>query len=167
MYHLADAYLLSAFVAVLGAYLGALVFGAAAVPSVILQTLDEATAAPVLRRYWPRYHRVAVALGTVLTASLVLILPSNTLPAIYTLLLTALAASMTLCFFVGMRLIKSINASKDAGDEETFNRLHRRDVMLVGLGLLLGLGLMVAIIYVLPGQFTFWQYGAEHAGPHL
>ena len=73
MYHLADAYLLSAFVAALGAYLGALVFGASAVPSVILQTLEEATAAPVLRRYWPRYHRIAVVVGTLLTLTLSLI----------------------------------------------------------------------------------------------
>jgi|GEM_PF-564737 len=170
MYHLADAYLMSAFVAALGAYLGALVFGAAAVPQVILNTLEENTAAPVLRAYWPRYHKVAVIIGTVLTVALVVIIPSDSLPAIYSLLLTSLSSLMTLCFFVGLRLIGSINSARDAGDEVTFNRLHRTDIFLVTLGLLLGVMLVCAVIYVLPGQFTFWQYGAEpithnHSGP--
>ncbi len=167
MYHLLDAYLLSAFVAALSAYLGALIFGAAAVPSVILKTLGESAAAAVLRSYWPRYHRLAVLLGTALTVCLVLILPTEILPAIYSLLLTALAALMTLCFFVGMQLIGSINAARDAGDEASFSRLHRRDIVLVPCGIQQALSLLWAIIYVLPGQFTFWQHGSGHGNEQV
>lgn len=170
MYHLIDAYLLSIFVAALAAYIGALLFGAAGVPSVVLKTLGEASAAPVLRAYWPRYHKLAVIAGTALTVALVVLMPSETLPAIYSLLLTALAASMTLCFFIGMQLIGKINAAKDNGDAVTFNRLHRYDVVLVGAGLMLGLLLLCAVIYVLPGQFTFWQHASDmtmdHASQH-
>ena len=157
MYHLIDAYLLSVFVATLGAYLGALLFGAAAVPRVILNALDEKMAGTVLRAYWPRYHKVAVVLGALLTGALVIVIPVDSLPAIYSLLLTSLAAFMTLCFFVGMRLIERINTARDSGDTETFNRLHRNDIVLVALGLVFGISLMGAVIYVLPGQFTFWQ----------
>jgi len=163
MYDLIDAYLLSGFVAVLGAYTGALAFGAAAVPQIVLKTLSEKAASPVLRAYWRRYHRVAVVTGTALTVALVVIIPTETLPAIYSLLLTSLAALMTLCFFVGMRLIGRIDAAKDSGDEVAFKRLHRNDIVLVALGLVLGICLMCAVIYVLPGQFTFWQHDMEHS----
>lgn len=167
MYHLVDAYLFSGFVAVLAAYIGALTFGTSAVPVVITGTLDESLAGPVLRRYWPLYHRFAVAGGTALTVALVVIAPADVLPAIYTLLLTGLAALMTVCFFVGMRLIGAINAARDRGDDAAFNRLHRFDVLLVGTGLLIGVALLCAVIYVLPGQFTFWQHAADHTSASL
>ena len=159
MYHLIDAYLLSAFVAVLGAHIGALLFGAAGVPRAILKALGEEGAAPALRVYWPQYHKLAVGMGTALTLSLVIIMPSETLPSIYSLLLTSLAAAMTLCFYMGLQLIDKINAAKDRADMVAFSRLHRSDVILVGAGLVLGVVLLVAVIYVLPGQFTFWQHG--------
>ena len=159
MYHLFDAYLLSAFVCALAAWLGALVFGAAAVPSVLLNNLAEPDAARVLRAYWPRYHRVAVFTGVILTIAIAVVVPTDALPPIYTLMLSALAAIMTICFFVGLRLIGAVNAAKDAGDLTAFRRLHRLDIALVGFGLLAGLALLCATVYVLPGQFTFWQQG--------
>lgn len=158
MYHLADAYLLSGFVCALAGYLGALIFGAAAVPSVVLANLAEPDAAKVLRAYWPRYHRIAVYTGTALTIAVVVVVPTNALPALYSLLLCALAALMTVCFFVCLRLISSINTAKDAGDIAAFNRLHRLGIALVGVGLLAGIALLCATVYILPGQFTFWQH---------
>ena len=159
MYHLVDAYLLSSFVCVLAACLGALLFGAAAVPTVVVANLAEPDAATVLRAYWPRYHRFAVFVGVVLTLAIAVAVPTHALPAVYTLMLSSLAALMTLCFFVGMRLIGATNAAKDAGDIAGFNRLHRFDVLLVGAGILAGVTLLVATLYILPGQFTFWQHG--------
>ena len=49
-----------------------------------------------------------------------------------------------------------MNSARDAGNEERFNRLHQLDVVLVSAGMLTGLLLLIALIYVLPGQFTFW-----------
>lgn len=159
MYHLIDAYLLGAFVCALAACLGALIFGAAAVPSVVIANLAEPDAAKVLRAYWPRYHRFAVFAGVILTLAIAVALPTNALPALYTLMLSTLAALMTLCFFVGLRLIGAINAAKDAGDLTGFKRLHRLDIMLVAVGLIAGIALLAATTYILPGQFTFWQHG--------
>jgi hypothetical protein len=67
---------------------------------------------------------------------------------------------MTLCFYVAMTLIPSINHAKDAGDTQTFARLHRRNVSLVSFGMLTTLVLLIALVYVLPGQFTFWPTAA-------
>jgi len=61
---------------------------------------------------------------------------------------------------VAMTLIPSINHAKDAGDTQTFARLHRRNVSLVSFGMLTSLVLLIALVYVLPGQFTFWPTAA-------
>ncbi|MEM7217988.1 MAG: hypothetical protein AAF515_06455 [Pseudomonadota bacterium] len=157
MYHLADAYWLTVLITALAAYLGALVFSAAAVPGLVVTRLDESAAAVLLRAFWPLYHRFAAIAGTGLTLLLAWRVTGSPLPDLYALLLVALAGGMTTCFFVGGTLIDSINRARDADDGATFDRLHRIDVALVGLGVILGVVLLTAAIYVLPGQFTFWQ----------
>ena len=59
-----------------------------------------------------------------------------------------------------MTLIPPINHAKDTGDIQTFDRLHRRNVGLVSAGMLNTLLLLIALVYVLPGQFTFWPTAA-------
>jgi succinate dehydrogenase/fumarate reductase cytochrome b subunit len=85
MYHLSEAYPMAAYICLLAACLGALIFGTGAVASLAVRLLPE-----------------------------------------------------------------------DAGNEKRFNRLHRLDVALVSTGMLTGLLLLIALVYVLPGQFTFW-----------
>jgi hypothetical protein len=63
---------------------------------------------------------------------------------------------MTICFYVAMSLISPINHARDAGDDQRFNRLHRLNVTLVSLGMIVSALLLAALVYVLPGQFTFW-----------
>ena len=46
-----------------------------------------------------------------------------------------------------MTLIPPINHAKDTGDIQTFDRLHRRNVGLVGAGMLNALLLLIALVY--------------------
>ena len=63
---------------------------------------------------------------------------------------------MTICFYVAMSLISPINNARDARDDQRFNRLHRLNVTLVSLAMIVSALLLAALVYVLPGQFTFW-----------
>ena len=72
------------------------------------------------------------------------------------MLLVGMAALMTMLFFIAMALIARINAASDAGNAQAFAKLHALNIACVGLGMVVGLALVAALIYVLPGQFTFW-----------
>ena len=65
---------------------------------------------------------------------------------------------MTLCFFTGLQLIPRINQASDDQDLARFQTLHRLDIILVATGMVIGLLLIIALGYVLPGHFTFWQH---------
>ena len=60
MYHLSEAYLMASYISLLAIYLGALIFGTAAVAPIAVGTLAEDSAGIFLRRYWVVYHRFAV-----------------------------------------------------------------------------------------------------------
>lgn len=156
MYHLTEAYLMAAYVCLVAAYLGALVFGSSLVAPMVVRVLGTDDSGTLLRAYWPAYHRFAVSAGLLFTVGSALFLPLSALPMAYTTLVVALAGLMTALFFMGLRLIPAINQARDEGATETFNHYHRLDVVFVGLGLVSGLLLLVSLVYVLPGQFTFW-----------
>jgi len=156
MYHLFEAYLMAAYISLLAAYLGALMFGTGAVAPLAVRLLPEDAGATLLRAYWPRFHKFAVIAGLGFTLLAAAGAGFSALPVAYVSLLVALAGLMTLCFYTGLRVIPAVNSARDAGNEARFNRLHRLDVMLVSTGLLTGLLLLIALVYVLPGQFTFW-----------
>lgn len=156
MYHLTEAYLMATFIALVAAGWGALVAGGSLLPVLFQRTLPEAHAGRLLRAYWPNYFRFAVGLGLLATLVSALALPFSALPSLYGLLVTFIAAAMTVCFFCASSMINSINAARDSGDVARFNNLHRWNVALTGIGLLCGTALLGALIYVLPGQFTFW-----------
>jgi hypothetical protein len=156
MYHLSEAYLMAAYISLLAAYLGALIFGTGAVAPLAVRLLPEDAAALLLRAYWPRFHKFAVIAGLGFTLVAAAGAGFSALPVAYVSLLVALAGLMTLSFYTGLRLIPAVNNARDAGNEKRFNRLHRLDVVLVSTGMLTGLLLLIALVYVLPGQFTFW-----------
>ncbi|MBT8446068.1 MAG: DUF4149 domain-containing protein [Gammaproteobacteria bacterium] len=155
MYDLTEAYLMTAYICALAALLGALLFGGGALAPLAVRVLDEPAAARLLRAYWPRYYKTAIAIGGVLTLIVFATSPLSALPGMFCLLLGALAALMTTCFFIALQLIPAINAARDAGDTTRFDRLHRVDVALTGVGLLTGAVLLALLVYVLPGQFTY------------
>jgi len=105
-----------------------------------------------------RYHKCAVLGALGLTLAGTLAAPYSALPIIYIVLLSSLGSFMTICFFVGLNLIAKINLAADMQDQKAFNALHRADMVLVGAGMLAGIALIVALGYVLPGHFTFWQH---------
>ncbi|MEC8621214.1 MAG: DUF4149 domain-containing protein [Pseudomonadota bacterium] len=156
MYHLSEAYLMASYISLLAIYLGALIFGTAAVAPTAVGTLEENSAGVFLRRYWVVYHRFAVFGGLFFAVIAAIGSTVSAIPSRYALLLVSLAGLMTVLFYSAMRLIPSINHARDAADDKTFNRLHRLNVSLVSLGMLTAIALLVALIYVLPGQFTFW-----------
>ena len=156
MYHLSEAYLMASYISLLAIYLGALIFGTAAVAPIAVGTLEENSAGVFLRRYWVVYHRFAVFGGLFFAIIAAIGSTVSAVPSRYALLLVSLAGLMTVLFYSAMRLIPSINHARDAADDKTFNRLHRLNVSLVSLGMLTAIALLAALIYVLPGQFTFW-----------
>ena len=156
MYHLTEAYLMAGLISLIAAYLGALVFGSGAVAPLVVRVLGETAAAPLLRAYWPRFHGFAVLSGTAFTLLLAVGSGWSAVPGIYASLVIALAGLMTIVFFVAQRLIPAINAARERGAMQRFNALHRLSVILVASGMLLAAALLAALIYVLPGQFTFW-----------
>ena len=156
MYHLSEAYLMASYISLLAIYLGALIFGTAAVAPIAVGTLEENSAGVFLRRYWVVYHRFAVFGGLFFAVIAAIGSTVSAVPSRYALLLVSLAGLMTVLFYSAMRLIPSINHARDAADDKTFNRLHRLNVSLVSLGMLTAIALLFALIYVLPGQFTFW-----------
>ena len=156
MYHLSEAYLMASYISLLAIYLGALIFGTAAVAPIAVGTLEENSAGVFLRRYWVVYHRFAVFGGLFFAVIAAIGSTVSAVPSRYALLLVSLAGLMTVLFYSAMRLIPSINHARDAADDDTFDRLHRFNVSLVSLGMLTAIALLAALIYVLPGQFTFW-----------
>ena len=156
MYHLSEAYLMSGLICLLAAYLGALTFGTVAVAPLAVNVLSEEGGVKLLRRFWLRLHRFAVLVGFMLTLICGIGAFYSAVPLSYSTLMIAIAGFMTICFFAGLQLIPQINRARDLGDQKTFSRLHRWDVVLVAIGLLAGALLLVGLVYVLPGQFTFW-----------
>ena len=156
MYHLAEAYLMAGYICLLAAYFGALVFGAAAIAPLAVTTLPADQSAVLLRRFWPRYHQFAVIGGVFFTVICEVGSFFSAVPLVYSTVLLAIAGVMTLSFYVGLHLIPAINLARDMDDEPQFSRLHKLDVILVAVGLSAALALLVGLVYVLPGQFTFW-----------
>ena len=142
------------FVTIVAGYLGALVFGAAAMAPLAVKLLPAASSATLLRAFWLRFHRFGVGVGVAVTLVCGAGALVSALPAGYAALLATTAGLMTACFFVGLQLIPAINSARDAGDGRAFNRLHRTDVMLVGSAIILGIALLAGLIYALPSQFT-------------
>jgi len=158
MYHLTEAYLMTLILVLLGCLLGALTFSAAVVAPLVVRTLQSDSASLFLRPFWQKYHQFAVLASLVLTTIGTLAAPFSALPAVYTVLLTSLGALMTVCFYIGLQLIPKINLASDNKDTKRFMVLHRADMALVATGLITCMIIIIAIGYVLPGHFTFWQH---------
>ena len=147
---------MTALICSLAALLGALVFGAATVAPTAVRLLDQQAQALFLRSYWVTYHQTAVYSGLIMTIIMAVGSVFSAVPLLYATIILALSSAMTLSFWMGLRVIPAINRARDEGDEQLFNRLHSMDLYLVGAGLLLLLAVIIGLVYVLPGQFTFW-----------
>ena len=91
MYDLTEAYLMTTYICALAALLGALLFGGGALAPLAVRVLDEPAAAKLLRAYWPRYYKTAIAIGGLLTLIVFAASPVSALPGMFVMLLGALA----------------------------------------------------------------------------
>lgn len=151
MYHLTEAYLMAAFISALAAVWGAQFVAISAVPKLLRSTLDPEPHAQTMHAYWPGLFKLAMVWGLFATLVIACSVPFSAIPNIYGLLLTAIAGLMTLCYYgawvMGQR--------QTAGGSYTAS-LPRSQTLFAVAALGTGLVLIAALVYVLPGQFTFW-----------
>jgi hypothetical protein len=149
MYHLSEAYAMATFICLLCGYLGALVFAAIVVPKLATKYLDQSLHGPLLVQHWRAVHKLAVIGGLAFTAVSALASNKTALPNAYALMLVSLAGLMSISFYVSMQTLPSVSEASGGG-------LKFSNMILIFTGILTGIVLTAALVYVLPGQFTFW-----------
>ncbi len=149
MYHLSEAYAMATFICLLCGYLGALIFAATATPRIVIEHLDRAASASLLALHWHSLHKLAVIGGLAFTAVGALASDKSALPNAYALMLVSLSGLMTVSFYVSLHTLPTLSESPDG-------RLKFSNIILLFSGILTGFVLTAALVYVLPGQFTFW-----------
>ena len=128
-----------------GIWLGAIVFNGMVVAPTAFGNLDQAHAGQFLRALFPRYYRLGLVCGTLITTiSAAAALRAGWPPT----MLWQLGASilMTGLMLYSLRMIPAINAARDAGASASarFRTLHRRAVSIN----FVVLGLVIAITVV-------------------
>jgi hypothetical protein len=149
MYHLSEAYAMASFICLLCGYLGALIFAASATPRLATKQLDRTACGPLLAQHWRGVHKLAVIGGLVFTTVCALTSGKTALPNAYALMLVSISGLMSISFYVSLQTLPKLSESPDG-------RLKTSNVILFFTGILTGLVLTAALVYVLPGQFTFW-----------
>ena len=132
-------------VVIAGVWLGAIIFHGMVVAPTAFENLDQAHAGRFLRALFPRYYRLGLVCGTLITSiSATAALRAGWPPT----MLWQLGASilMTGLTLYSLRIIPAINAARDAGASASarFHTLHRRAVSIN----FVVLGLVVAIAVV-------------------
>ena len=132
MYHLTEAYLMAAYICTLAGFLGALLCG------VVFAGV-----------YSGGLQRFAVLVSVILAIASAVGSLFSAVPSIYGLLMVALAALMSVSFFALMLY-------SGGGRIQPHGVTASWASVLFGVGCLMALCLIVGLVYVLPGQFTFW-----------
>ena len=154
MYHLTEAYLMATMISLLAALLGGLTVSALLTAKLIKQVgVDEHSA---WQAFWQRYHAIAVIGGLAITLMSAAASPFSALPAVYSSLVIALAGLMTVCFITSLRLLTLRNRQTAERSLTELPQLSAGNKALMSAGLSAGVLLIASLIYVLPGQFTFW-----------
>ena len=129
-----------------GIWVGTVVFQSAIVAPTVFVDLDEATARSFLRTLFPRFFRLGLVCGALMLAGLIAI----GLIAGWTTTVVSLAAMTGVMFsleWISLAMVPYINAARDAGAaaHSRFARLHRTNVLLTVLILLLGIALLAIV----------------------
>lgn len=157
MHDLFDAYLMIWILALTAMLIGGLVFAAATVAPLAVRVLPAPDAARFLRAFWPRYYKAGTAGGLLLTLGLGAMAPTAAVGLHFAAVLTALAALFTLGLWLSLRLIPTINAARDAGEDARFERLHQATLALTAVSILAGAAFLAALGWVLPGHYLMWM----------
>ena len=139
MYHLSEAYLMAGYICLLAAFLGALTSGAslAGTSSIGLHRFAVISSLSLA---------MVCAVGSIFSA----------VPLMYAALMVGIAALMCACFYVALMLRRDMLLLQRAGTAASFVRSRASLKLAFGMGLACGIVLLVGLVYVLPGQFTFW-----------
>lgn len=127
-------------------WVGAIVFQAAVVAPSVFATLEESQAHMLLRTLFPRFFRLGLACGSVMLASvLVLIAVEGGNSALAGL--AGVVLIMLLLAGMALRMVPSINAARDAGaaGRTRFDRLHQLSVLLTVSMLALGVAVLIGL----------------------
>ncbi|MFK8031292.1 MAG: DUF4149 domain-containing protein [Gammaproteobacteria bacterium] len=129
-------------------WIGAIVFQSAIVAPVVFVNLDEASARVFLRTLFPRLFKLGLACGAIMAASLAYVGYASG----WTTAITTIALAIVLMVVFGaasLAMVRHINAAKDAGSAGVarFKQLHRANVSLTMLILLLGIFVLYLIAH--------------------
>lgn len=134
-------------------WIGSIVFQSAIVAPTVFVNLDEGSARVFLRTLFPRLFVLGLLCGALMAASMLLVGLASGWTATSA---TILGSTLVMLFLGGLslRMVPHINAARDAGEagKPTFKRLHRTNVSMTMVVLLLGLAILSLIAYrALPG----------------
>ena len=153
MYHLSEAYLMATFICLLCGYLGAVILAVTSLPRMAGRCSDDKAYVGLIDLYWRSVHRFAVIGGLIFTTTGALASGKTALPSAYALMLVTLAGLMSVAFFVSMQTLPNVARPLESRRQDT---LSLSNWILITSAILTGLVLIAALVYVLPGQFTFW-----------
>jgi hypothetical protein len=142
------------FICLLSSYLGALIFSVAAVPNMLSGRSTSSISKPNLTFFWRRTHKLAVLGGLAFTITAAFASIDTALPKTYALMLVSLAALMSILFFTSFLILPDANQESVASLIDEIGVLN---MVLIISGIVIGILLIAALVYVLPGQFTFWR----------
>jgi hypothetical protein len=134
------------FIIAIATWVGAIVFQSAVVAPTVFATVDESQARAFLRALFPRFFRLGLACGAIMTVSIAASAWMSGWTAALSIL-SGLTAAM-LAFEAGsLWLVPHINAARDAGDAGVarFQTLHRLSVLFTVIILLLGIVVLTVI----------------------
>ena len=139
-----------------GVWIGSIVFQSAVVAPGVFTTLDEPQARVLLRTLFPRFFKLGIGCGVVVTAAATGLIAANGFGTASVAVLMVGLATIALPA-LALRLVPAINAARDGGveTEARFHKLHRLSVLLTVGSLLLA----AAVIAWIPAGF-----GASAAG---
>lgn len=113
-----------------GVAIGIIIFQSAVIAPVIAKTLEPPFNGQVLRSLWPKFFLILVGIGAVFTLTNFLSEPKQ-------FFLNVLSGIFVVgCPLLAYLIIPATNRARDAGDDRSFNWLHRMSVILTVLLLL-------------------------------
>lgn len=123
-----------------GTWVGAIIFQSAIVAPAVFVDLDSDSARRFLRTLFPRFYRLGIVCGVLMSIGIAVLIRLDGMPAPVKTVAAA-AVLMLILELVSLWLLPRINAARDAGIDAAgrFHRLHRLSVILTVAILVLGL----------------------------
>jgi hypothetical protein len=158
MYHLTEAYLMSALICLLAVFLGAMCFAFFAINERAL-VLKDASGAANQFDFSMRVHRSAAWCATFFTLAIAIGSTFSAVPVVYTLLVVSLSGLMSVLYLLAWRVQHAVHHAEAAGRTARLQPNQRAAKLLLAGGMLMTVGVIVALVYVLPGHFTYYPTG--------